>query len=280
MILATTKSRNPRILSLRALDPAPRPGVDYARPGWLIATGVFLGCACTAHRKIRGAIGVATWILRAIGHTMTVTAGKLRHLLNGCVIAVCAVAVTSARGDLSLEILGDPIPGGSWFQDFRLAAPYQFKGLGIVLTLPDSTGGLAEILYDGFEDIGPPAIDFSIPGGTAGWAQDLFVEGPDFGHTVQALGIFSNEVIWRSHFRDLPESQAFTMNLFAYDNPEDALPFGEAAATWTGDQWIFDVARSVTWEEYQEITHTPTPSACFLGAMGLTLVGLIRKRSA
>ena len=193
-------------------------------------------------------------------------------------------AVSSARGDLILEALGDPIQGGSWHQDFRLTASYfqipggsPFKGLGVVLTLQDGNTPIPDRLYEGFE-VGP-ALDFSEPWATEGWSEDLVVPGPDFGHTARAAGVPTNELIWRSHFRDDPDTQAFTMTLFTYDLITDLFPTGSTAAFWTGAEWGFDTAPGVTWEEYQAIT-TPAPSGVLLCTMGLGLAVLIKRRFA
>lgn len=205
------------------------------------------------------------------------------RLLFGLLLAaVCS----TASADLTLDALGDPEEGGSWFQSFRLAAPVTFKGLGVVLTYNDAPpeAALADRLYHGLEQTDAfSAMSFAVPGGTDGWAQELVTPGPVFGHTVQSSGVFTNELVWRMHFRDLPSTQSFTITLFAYDEPYEPLPLGDAAATWTGSEWDFNVERGVTWQEYLQVVqtttgHAPAPSAAWLALIGLGTVGLRRTR--
>ena len=191
------------------------------------------------------------------------------------------VATSPAQADLTLESLGAPIEGGSWFQDFRLFADTRepgasFERLGIGLTSFSSTMLTNRILpFEGL--VVGPALDFSAPWATAGWREEFVVPGPEFAHSAQAVGERTSELLWRSHFRDDPDSHAFTMTLFTYDSISDLLPKDSIAARWTGTDWVFDVEPGLTWQNYQMMA-TPVPNAALFAAIGLALVGLVKRR--
>jgi len=201
---------------------------------------------------------------------------EMRRTLAGFSLVLFLIAAP-AQGDLTLEALRDPIEGSSWLQNFHLIGPDSFKGLGIILTSNEELSPSIDRFYEGFE--ARPALDFSEAWATEGWREDLFLLGPEFGHNARAAGVPTNELLWRSHFRDDPDTRAFTMTLFAYDLISDLFPTGSTAAFWSGTEWRFDTTPGVTWEEYQMMT-TPAPNAALLAAMGLGLVGFIKRRFA
>ncbi len=174
---------------------------------------------------------------------------------------------TPIIANLAFEAIGDPIAGGSWFQDFGVHSPTAFSNLGMML----GSG------YPGL--VGSPAMSFS-DGGTAGWTEVL---GPPSGGTwpiAASAGPATTDVLWRAHFVD-PMSQGLTMTLFAYDEVGSNI-FDGAVALWDGSEWHYaGVPSGHAWEDYQDAVaaaHTPVPSAVLLGALGLCLVGPIRKR--
>ncbi len=194
-------------------------------------------------------------------------------------ILITASVATTSRAELSFDQIGDPELGGSWFQSFQLRSSTSFNNMGIILTDPSMPAGAdyRDFLYTGFKT---DAWDFGISGGTSGWRESSFAPGPDQGYMTAAAGTPTNELVWRSHFIDEPETTAFTLTLFTYDSIIASSPIGGASATWDGISWKFDTPRGVSWNEFQQITHAPEPTAALLGSMGLFAVGFIRRRAS
>jgi hypothetical protein len=192
---------------------------------------------------------------------------------------VFAVAVATVAGTLkaematfiAIEALGDPIPGGSWFQDLHITSNAAFTGLGVGLT--DSNGDL----YFGLVNSPEPAMDFA--NGSAGWAQTVFVPSVSpVGLLAESAGPATTELVWRTHFAD-PTSEPFTMAVFA--TVDNGILFDSATATWDGSSWSYNSAPGMSWQQFQQIAgegHVPAPSAALLGMMGLGLVGLVSRR--
>ncbi len=192
------------------------------------------------------------------------------------------LVVPAARGDLYFEAVGDPASGGSWYQDFRLVSSdlgpdSDFSGLGMALTLTEEPTGAVRP-YQGFEG---SAMDFSDPWATEGWHEEPLSLTGRFSHIALAAGDPTSELLWQSHFRDDPETQAFTITLYTYDLISDLFPAGSATASWSGSDWEFNVPAGVTWAEFQAAAMTPStapvPGAVWLAAMGLLIAGAIRR---
>lgn len=205
----------------------------------------------------------------------------MRSILSGTGLALFLITAP-ARADLTLDALGGPIPGNSWSQGLQLvsdpATSGSFEGLGVVLTLDNGAVDFVARLYEGFE-VGPglPGLDFSESWATAGWRENYALPGPEFAHTAVASGVKTNELYWQAHFRDDPETQAFTTTLYTYDLLSDLFPKGTTSAHWTGTAWKFNTAPGVPREEFPML-HAPVPNAVLLAGIGLGLVGLIERR--
>ncbi len=197
------------------------------------------------------------------------TRKSFSRCFSGVVAAVVLSSAATAQANvLRVAALGNPIPGGSWFQDFYVYAPTSFTNLGVYVN-----GGAALLE-------GAPSMDFSA-GGTPGWFQ---VIGPPSGAVwpvAASIGPSSNSVIWRAHFAD-PVSQPFSISLFAFSDIGSNI-FSGARATWNGSSWTYSGLKSLQeWYDFQNAVASnpvPVPAGVVLAGLGLLCVVSVRIRA-
>ncbi len=184
-------------------------------------------------------------------------------------------SATAARADLSIEALGAPRDGGSWYQDFALSSSSgAFENVGMVmLRLPGD---------DGTSGFNSPAWDFTIDDGNSSQYSQMVL-----GDFLTASSFDSTSTLrWTSHFGDdEPDGiegdrsgQSFALALFAYNDLWWTAPIQAAVAEFDGasDSWTFHQGPGLTWEEYVDmggpVQQVPAPSSAMLALVGLVLL--------
>ncbi|HET6427245.1 MAG TPA: hypothetical protein VFJ30_02460 [Phycisphaerae bacterium] len=185
-------------------------------------------------------------------------------------VAVIVGCGSMAMADLSIE--GDPIEGGSWKQGFTEDSIGTFDYVAVRMV---TTG-------DSFQTDQIKSIQVHSSFNKSGWAMD-WQNDPVYPTIAAAKGSNVTSLAWNIQFAGT-KSNTFTFDYVALDYTDSGWVLKNAArATWAG-KWIitnYPGGQGAWWvPSTPEQVAVPAPGALLLGASGLGVWGVVKRRLA